>query len=159
MSVSASGRWRSPSYCCAYWRSLVLFLPHNSGAHVCYFYIKPLNRLKIQLPLLSMDACHFTILSPIFFEWVRLSLTSKWDCLWGLPCFLSLSVFSLSNILSIICKFININLWLLLHHRLKYWINLFLIWSQRKSTRNIPSDDFLLSASSWDLYFGSSNSS
>lgn len=92
MSVLASVRWRSPSYCCAYWRSLVLFLPYNSGAHVCYFCSKPLN-LKIEHPLLSMDGRHFTILSPIFFEWTGLILTGEWDCLWGLPCFLSLSVF------------------------------------------------------------------
>ena len=159
MLVSASVRWRSPSYCCTYWRPLVLFLPHNSGAHVCYFCINPLNLLKIEHPLLSVNACHFTILSPIFFEWIGLSLTSKWVRLWGLPCFLSLSVFSLSNILSTICKFISIKLWILLHHRLKYWVTLVLVWSQRKCIRNRLSGDFLLSPSSWSLYFGSSNAS
>lgn len=72
-------KWRSPSYCCAYWRSLVLFLPHNSGAHVCHFCIKPSDLPNTEHPLLSMDACHFTILNPIFFEWLGLSFTSKWD--------------------------------------------------------------------------------
>lgn len=116
-----------------------------SGAHICYFCVKPLNiqnrasLVACHFSVLSCITCHFSVLNPTSFEWID----SDWKlaCLWGMLYFLFL--FPFPTVLTSV-SFSTLNVDLIVHHRLKYWIALVLQSDHRGSPPK--SDDLLLSA-------------